>query len=323
MKSFFKNLLQFLVFSLVGYGVILLVFNYCYEREIDEANTVRKDAHVLVFGNSHIAYGIDDKTYPIFESRGTEMEPYYLSYHKLKNILEHPDFSASQVDVICVRYDFIALSARNAKALNGSMASHFIDRYELIFRKLSNCPQYYNMPCTLSSSRLWINSHIPKISTLMALRRSRKVFNFKDYVGGFLETNRVLNEKKDPESAVRAHLGNGEEDYDSIFPSPNIEEQNLRLMLDVARKHHVQVVLLSPPHHQQYLNLIYPKLIDRQRNVMNQLVEEYQVIHLDYSHLELPDDHYSDFNHLNAKGAKVFTGILLQKLKELHLIKGE
>lgn len=323
MKKFLKQLAGFLCLALGAYGLLVGAYLYMFDREVEKSHQLRPEAQILVLGDSHPECAVNDLEYSIFENRARSSEIYYLSYLKLKYILEHGE-NAKNLKAICLVYNFFSLgqSRQNRFAENTSLANSFLLKYAPLWQSLENYPRRYGYPCYRSDLSIYLSSHLPKIEDVkdLLLYITVSYSKFQEYRGSFLSEHKAhLDEEK-----IKLEIENLQTKYKypdgEEYQGSELEEKMLRMILDLAKQHNIPVALINTPEHPILVENTPQSAKDYHFKVFEDLQRDYDVYYLNYHEMELEDRYFYDFGHLNVDGANVFTPILLKDLRKLNLI---
>ncbi len=325
MQTFLKRVAGFIFIALFLYSLILIPYNYFLNKEINEAHQLRPDTQVLVLGDSHPECAINDLKYPIFENRGRSAEIYFFTYFKLKYILERKP----KVQAICLVYNYFSLGKKRQTMFGAKnktkVKSFFLKKYIPIWRNLSNYPHYYGYSMKDEPFSIFTESYnisIEGIKDVLLYRRAG-YSQLNEYKGSFRHDHKEsLNDEKIALEMQKLEKSLAEQ-TDGAYQAADLEEMMLRLMLDLAREHHIPVVLVNTPEHPIQVKNTAQNAIDYHLKVAEDLKREYGVHFLNYHDMDLPENCFYDFGHLNVEGANRFTPILLEDLKKLHLISEE
>lgn len=100
--------------------------------------------------------------------------------------------------------------------------------------------------------------------------------------------------------------------------SIDLNKKYLRLFLDWAEQHKVQVILFSPPVHQEYYVNTQEEQWELNKNILKEICK-HPCIYLDFNKTDIFEDtDFYDADHLSDKGAKKLTKALAERLKPLE-----
>lgn len=323
MKRFLKQLAGFLGIALAAYGILTGVYYYMYLRAVDQVHQLRTDAQILVLGDSHTECGINDLAHPIFENRARCGEIYYLSYFKLKFLLENPE-NVRNIKAICLGYTYFSLGYYSQTFFTGRspLGTFFLDSYIPIMNSLETLPSQYGYPCCRSDLSICLSAYLPEFEDVKDLLVYRRIFNvlFKVYRGSFCAANIGHLDENLIQSEIKKMQTSSVYPLDEVYRGSELEEKMLRLLLALAKEHHIPVVLINTPEHPILVEYIPENIKEYYLKVLEDLKRDSGVYYLNYHEMKLDDKYFADFGHLNVDGANIFTPILLKDLKELKLI---
>ena len=312
-----------LIFAFIYAGVVG-IFNLSISSEITRATTLKKESPILLIGDSHIECSVNDLPYEQLENRATSGEFYYFTYHRIKNLVTQANAENKKIRAIGVTFHVNSMHPeKDIFLLNDNIKSHYITTYTPIFRKRECHPHLYNIPITDSSLSLLLMSYLPQFYDIKGLLTVRKFRNMENYSGGFRSTRVkpfTYNEAKLKRMMTQLYAEPSiKSDSDSKFST--LQVNHLELIAQLAKNHHIPLVLINTPLHKDYNSHIPEKHKRQLLELADSLQRKFGAIYLDYHDMSLPDSHFRDYNHLNPTGAAVFTPILLKDLKKHGLIE--
>jgi hypothetical protein len=288
MKAFIKSIMLFFALLI---GLILLI-------EVSTDAIIYKFAKFklmstpkyIILGHSHPECAYNDTLIHNFKNLAQSGESYYYTYFKVKKILEqNPSLEAVFIEYTNNQINY---SMNNwiwgDKYISNKYANYapFIpvrDQFLLMQNNLKGYLYAFS----------YANKH--KIATLI-----RGDYNFTNKIGGYL--NLVRNET---DSLLKcSNILNFEDDLRRNY-SNNISETNLlylRKIIQLVKKYDKKVFLIRSPQHPQYSEY-------KNETIYKRILEERfsDVEYLDFSHFPLSDSAFGDLEHLNYKGAAIFS----------------
>lgn len=305
------------------YGVLVLMFNLLFEKQRPEVDILRKDSNVLVMGDSHCSFAINDILYPIFENRAQINDCYFAIYHKLLAILNHPENLKSNLKVVCLGYNYFSL--KTSDHYIGDKATYWYNENQPILRNLNNYPADFGYPINESRLSLYVLTHLPKIENLLQFVRYGETMNFSRYHGGFSNKDhnaRVLNTEIDNvHMPLNRHYGNLPKSGHPELLEEMAGYEMLQRIAELLQRKNIPLVLINLPQHREYNERVYPWLAELHTKCALDLAKKYGTIYLDWHDMPLDNELFFDYDHLNINGAKVVTPILLRELQDRGLIK--
>ncbi len=253
----------------------------------DELMKLPNNEQIVFLGNSHIECSVNDTIVKNSFNFARSAEKMEFIYSKVKLL----DIYNPQIDTIIIGYDNVIFRQRSDTTFAPILYSpYFFDTYDIddIFEIFK------------SSSFGYIENHIThpfnwlKLYELLSPFYLRSVNITKlNNIGGYLYLKRdKLNEdiKKRSNFRERRYI-----DWLSIY--------FIDKTIEYCNKNNLTLIFMCPPQHNKcFLDSIYYKQIYK---------EKYSDIPFyDFRDLQLPDSCFGDLDHLNYKGAKVFSEYL-------------
>ncbi|MGL5125824.1 MAG: hypothetical protein ACRC6U_07525 [Fusobacteriaceae bacterium] len=312
MKKYFNKFIVTLIAL-----IFLLAFSNNFFLMKTDFSTVKykkvpKNLKIINLGSSHTEFGIiypeNIKGYNL----GLSAQPLYYDYEILKkysNKLEDNAIVIIPVSIFTFYHgnDFMKVNNRYY---------NFLD-YNQIFKR------NYNAYFSNLIFGFWKNKNSPKT-----------IFNF--FEKNFYEKKISLPKKIYPkntsvedkqnqlEGKVRHHLAGI---TDSMIPQdPEISKKKLLEILNYIKANNLRPVFITTPqtwlYNSKMTESIYKERIYDQLKNIN-IESKQEILYLDYSHdfrFEKNLEYFFDVDHLNENGAKLFTEIMLNDLKEKKLL---
>ncbi|HAB89233.1 MAG TPA: hypothetical protein DCF84_01765 [Bacteroidetes bacterium] len=250
-------------------------------------------SNILIAGDSHPQHSLNPKYFHDAQNISQSAEPYVLTYWKLKKIVQ-----SSIPDTL-----IIGLAPHNISQFNDLKfskqpwasemfsRSYPIEEFSDISDKISvDFPSYYKV--------LWKQTAFYPKS------------NHIPYAGGYenVEGSYIT----DIADAVKRHYYlNGE-----LLGVSDLALEYLDSIVSLAHAKDITLIMVSNPVHEQYLN----KIPDRIMEKFDELIDVYSNEHLvfDKTRSYYPDSLYLNADHLNEFGAKRFT---MEFIDYLNMVK--
>ena len=270
--SFFI-LFALLIFSSYCFNILLLRKSNLFE--------VHASKHILVLGDSHTKYAIDDSRIPSIINFSDDADSYYYSYLKLKAIKE----KSPQIDTL-----LLAFSSHNIEhetEVKWLLNPIYIKSRFRFYHNLMSASDL-NSLIKLKAKDVFIN--LPSILTypLHLLRKGNELY------GGYedLEIN-------DLQGAIKRdslkNIGKGE----SAYKYAELEIVYLDKIRTYCKQEGIQLILFSTPIFQENNN---------QAAFSDFYKSNYAgTLFIDMSKFKLQSDCFGDLIHLNKKGAGIFS----------------
>jgi hypothetical protein len=291
MKRFLIKFFLFFLFVFSVFFIVTLVIG----RVINKGNffAIDKTKQNLIFGHSHAECSYNDSLINGFKNFAQSGESYFYTYIKLKKILENNKH---------IKTCFVEFTNNNIE--------HTMDQWIWGDQHITNRYPMYAAFMT-SSDIFLLTKHNPFaiINTQSAYLKSNFLFLKNKKIDYLYENNwgRYLYLDK---IATDSFLTNqnrifGEEDTIEIS---KMNLQYLRSIVNLCANSKVKLYFVRSPAHQNcrdsYNEQLYKQIMGKEFS---------DVEFLDFKNFFLPNGNYADFEHLNNKGAKLYS-IFFNKL---------
>lgn len=314
MKLFLINSAKFIALSLSIYCVPLIGYNILLEQRIEDINTLRSSTKILLFGDSHMHRSVNDIDHESLENRAYHSENFYINLHKLKGVIECEN--NDRVKAVCLSYNFFSLRSSRDSMFVKDSRDNWIDDYKPIYRSAKNLPYLYNLITDNNDIsillRSYLSTNIELIQRVLTSAPKDILPCYKGYFAPSEECN--TNDVNLLDAAILRHYGELERfDIDKYISQNQIDILKVTITYLIERD--TQLFLVNAPQHEKYNNAVPYELKEFNTQLAQQLHEEYGAIYLDYHDMNLPDSCFLDFDHLNTRGANIFTPILLADIE--------
>lgn len=287
---------RFILRVVLFFGLLmaLMAINYGLNRYfIQHTHLPLNQTQILILGDSHLATALDPAFLPNSENICQFGEPYLITYHKLKFILEQG--AGSQIKTI-----LLGFSPHNLAAFNDYKLSGITETTKLIERSypLMNLTDYAVQPVdSRTYFKIWGRS--------MLLYPSRQHFSF---IGQY-EPQTAFLKSADAQAKLNEHYA----PYGETLGQSAIALQYLEAIQSLSEAHDIELILVGAPLHTSYLAGI-PEPIARHYEETKQHFKARGLTVLDYGALPLPDSLFFNHDHLNSNGAAYFTPLVAQAI---------
>ncbi|GGZ70371.1 hypothetical protein [Algibacter mikhailovii] len=295
MKNFFSNCLKLLgLFLLICLSA--LIFNSFLINHFYNGYKINKEQNILILGDSHTEHAIDDNIFTTSLNLSHSADSYFYSYLKLRKIKkENP-----QIDKV-----LLGLS-------NHNLFIEYEDRWLFntsriksklrIYMDLMNFSEFLFLFKSNPSGVIQGFIESPKYSIKLIIKggalKERDLGRFQSSQRNSLKEaiNRIKKSKKQ-----------------RVLEYSKIETEYLFKIVDFCNKNNIELIFVSTPLHPEYTK--------RKENEFQLLDEFYssslsQFKFFNCSKFDLSDGYFQDLDHLNDKGAKLFTSYLMKKLDD-------
>ncbi|MGL4867400.1 MAG: hypothetical protein ACRC34_03875 [Cetobacterium sp.] len=303
-KYFRTNLILFIL------GVFLIFILGMIERyKVDENNRflrVPKNLKIINLGSSHGQYGFVYPKDVAGYNLGVSSQPFFYD----EAILRKYKFNLKSGGIVLLPISIFSFYM-------GNEISEYSERYYSFL----DYSDIYNGNKTQQK----LKNNFPLLYNGKSLIGVAKYFKSNIFKGNFnsLEfphpKNLTLEEKiVEADTTTARHLGLNDKKFNQSFEIAIIQLKNI---INMCKKNNLTPILVTTPQTYLYNERIgknnYEERIYSKIRKINELFEN-KLIYLDYSHDERFEnnlDLFADDDHLNKKGAEIFTKIVLEDLK--------
>ncbi len=292
MKRFVINCFKFLgVFILIC--IVSLIFNSIlinsYGYKIEE------NKNVLILGDSHTEYAIDDDLFKNSINLSHSADSYFYSYLKIRKMKkENPQINTL---ILALSNHNLLIEYEDRWIFN---TSHIKSKFR-IYTDLMKLPDFCFLFKSNPSGVIQGIIESPKYSIKLLFKG---VLKERD-LGKFQASNR--NRLKEDIEQRRKNKKQRSLEYSSV------EKKYLFSIIDFCNRNNVKLIFINTPLHPEYT-----KKKAKELQVLNEFYNSNlsKFKFLNYSNFDVPDDCYQDLDHLNAKGAKLFTAHLVNEINK-------
>jgi hypothetical protein len=301
-RSFVFKLFLFLIpitvfFSMAEFYLRSLKNSYRLKNE--RISKVNGDREVLILGSSQAFYNIDPEAFdrPAFNMGNTSQsldldsrlfEKYLPFLPKLKTVL-------------------LPISYFSA----GYLLSDSIEKWRLLFYRSE---YHFSNPSDIESPDLFLYLQAYGFSNLIKFIFSPEASHLTRGItdlGFFCTTGYVKPDEKLARKRVNFHSG--------LFKESNTARirSAISRLIALALENHIEVKLISTPLYSQYRDQLDLRILTSQQELIQTYLQNSNVKFYDYSKdSRFSDQDFVDFDHLNCEGAKKFSRILNQEMRE-------
>ncbi len=309
MKKFLIKVLKFSVFSIC---VCIFLYLFMTAAYLYRLNNLRLDPKIntLVIGDSQSQTAIDDSLYTNVINFSNNSEHYLLTYNVLK-LLTKNNPQIKNVILGCSFHNFSSFYER--------CLFNEDNKAEPISRML--CSRYFSM-LDIDGKLLLIDNNPTQIiksfraivvSMIVPFTENYSKYRDYQFIGGYYPgLKRVLNDTLIRET-ISWHFYTDSTGTEQEHFS-NLQLKYLKDIIKLCKEKNIRLVLLNTPLHENCFKLIPEKFISDYYSTLKDLEDKDNIILFDYPEYKLPDDDFGDGNHLNKKGASVFTPEVMNRL---------
>lgn len=323
-----KYIIKISIFVLILFSIICLrarITQHYLELAVKEVNLIPEDVKILAFGDSHIHSGVNDNLYPMFQNRASSGEGYYYNYIKLRDVLSDKRNNIDSIQCIVLAFNSFSFSKRDRDSIFVSKKmGQFVRNYRCIHQNKNNSPSNFGLPIDAEylKKELFTKLNLVDKRNFEGFIKNQSISNIDiaSYKGGF-------NEHNDYNKMI---VYNKDFLFERYCLNPNQFEQQyqnsiqikiLEMIAQLTFEYRIPLILVNAPCHESFYSVVYEKLEYYNNSVAEELNKKYGVIYLDYLRYPMDDSCFYDSDHLNRKGANIFTPILLDTLTTLGLYR--
>lgn len=300
MKFFLKKtvLLLFTFLSIILFSVL---FTHLLKKNITDFK-LNEDFKYLIVGNSRPECAFNDDLIDDFKNLSQGGEAYFTTYIKLKEVLKN-----NNINTVFIEFSNIDISNRVIENWMWAKekANHFFPKY-LPFMDKPDLLFIYNNQKKLFLQTI-TNSTVKNFNQLFSNQNNINSGAYGGYY--FLERNIIKEELQTLKS-------------DKEILNQNISIDNIKYLekiVQLCNNNEVNIYFFRSP---QYIPVHY--ILQSNENLLVNIRKEKfnKIEYLDFSNFPLKDNEYGDFDHLNHKGAKIFSE-WFNKLIKKGLLKSD
>lgn len=285
MRAFIR-LISF--FISIFFSLIVFILISTSSIDIKYSNfKLKNNPKYIVVGHSHPECAFNDSIIPNFKNVASSGESYFYNYIKTKQILKQNP----SINVVFIEY--------TNNQINESM-NNWIWGNNYMANKYPEYSSFMNMSDNLM---LFDNNNSGYLNALALSTRKKfnriikNDFNYYTKIGGYLyfrsdKTDSILNNKNILENKISKL-------------QRNISEVNLSYLdslISYCKKLEKDIILIRSPQHKEYSGYenekIYKEILETRYS---------NIDYIDFSEFPISNSEFGDLEHLNYKGARVFS----------------
>ncbi|MEW4924503.1 D-alanyl-lipoteichoic acid biosynthesis protein DltD [Algibacter sp. 2305UL17-15] len=291
MRNFVSNCFKYLgLFLLICLGSLLfnslLLNNYGYK--------VEKDQNVLILGDSHTEYALDDTVFKNSVNLSHSADSYFYSYLKIRKMKkENP-----QIDTL-----LLALS-------NHNLLLEYEERWIFNTAHIKSKFRIYTDLMDLSDFMFLFKSNPSAV--IQGIIESPKYSIKLLFNGELIERDLGKFHPSQRNSLLKdiEHFKNNK--YHRSLEYSNVEMKYLFNIVNFCKENDIELIFISTPVHPEY-NKFREKEFETLKKFYNSELSDFK--YLDFSEFDMPDKGFQDMDHLNAEGAELFTRHVIKEMK--------
>jgi hypothetical protein len=291
MRLFIKLTISFILALL---GMILIVENITNYIVAENSNfKLDSNPKYIVTGHSHPQCAFNDSLIVDFQNISQSGESYFYTYFKTKQIIEQN----ASIKVVFIEYTNNQINARMDDWIWGN--TYMSSRYPKYAPYMSLADKrllfFKNHSGYLNSYSFSVKNNLERIF--------KKDYSYSKLDGGYVS---VIRDKTDSLVANKV--------YNERKSITNLSETNLfylSLLIEFCNQKGVDIILIRSPQHEAYEGyfneLKYKEILKKKYSNFD---------YIDFSNFPVTNSEFGDLEHLNYKGAKVFSEFFAKLLDE-------
>jgi len=298
MRRFIVNCALFIILVLAFLMGSYILADSSIKQRKQELLKIRDDIKIVFAGDSNVECAINDSLIPNSINIAQSGEAYMYSYVKIKSLLEYND----QINTIFLGFSYLDLIKDTEE--------RWLFKDEFVIEKIRT----YNYLLSNSEKSLIIKKN-PKayligtkeciISNFLSFLKSYSSEILKGKIINFGGYERVVLDKLQEDIKINAFS-------EQLFEKGLLQEEYLKRISFICQQKSIKLILINTPKHQYYSTRFNKEIKNNWLLVRNSLSQDSL---LDLSTLTMPDSCFYDMDHLNYKGAIIFSSYLNSKLQ--------
>ncbi len=315
MKKFIQKTIIFLVIGALFIGSLFLSTLTIIKKKSNF--TLKAPVKNVIFGHSHPTYAFNDSLINDFKNLAQSAQSNFYSFIKVRNVL----LNNSSIETVFIEFTNNQISEIMdswtwSDANISDRLPHYLplmnkDEIQLLYEK--------NSKAFLSSSSKSFRINLINILSNNFDYTSSKIGGYKSLTRSTVDS--ILSDE------LKNNTPNINESYNELSLSYNklslINLEYLEKTIDFCTDNKIKVYLIRSPQHKKYQGLRNEKEFIKIRNERFKSIE-----FLDFNNFPISNSHFGDLDHLNAKGAKIFSnwfnelmqkGLLTEENKQMFI----
>lgn len=291
MKKFLKYSLIIAILLTGIISIIVMTTNYITAKNaIFQIETKPK---YVIIGHSHPECAYNDAVIPHLKNLSKSGESYFYNFAKTKKIIEQNN----SLEVVFIEFTNNNLSIEMDDWIWGDKyISYHFPIYEPFINSSDKLLLFQNNP----------SGYLNAISNSIKHKFKNILKNDFDYVKNLGGYKKLIVEKVD---SILIHSDSLSQTAETRFSNVNLKY--LSMLIDYCKEKNKKVILIRTPQHLQYSGLRNEKQYQEILNMRYSNIE-----YLDFSKFPIKKHEFADLEHLNHKGATIFSKWFAKLLEE-------
>ena len=297
MKKFLLKISVFLAFSVAVFGGAYAVY---FARLRTMSFAISPENKIVFIGDSHIEIGVNETLIPGAFNFAKSGDPYFDQYFRLKRLLD----DNPQISLVFVSATPHSLARYGDARIFGDWTMQNVIPSALPLYSAREWKMYFSREPVRMTKFIFGKPGVLAKNALNALASRR------EKMMGALG-KRIVSTGENLERSVRVERGiiPGKKLHgnDSVGNAHQVEY--LRKSVELVRERGAKIVFLNPPIYRarEFFDVAYFE---------NVLKENFSDVEFwDYGDFPLPDNCRQDINHINFRGAEIFSRELAERIK--------
>jgi len=293
MKRFLVNISFFLLLVIFLTSLLYAVSDFLIKQRTQKLLKIRDDINIVFAGDSNVEGAVNDSLISNSINIAQSGEAYLYTYVKLRNLLQYN----SQINTVYIGFSFQNLikSTEERWLFQDQFVIEKIKNYNYLLGNMEkSLIMKHNPIAYLKGSVECILSNFPVIlKSYSSTGIKDKIINF----GGY-----EYNSRYKLQEDIKMNSFSGQ-----IFEKGPLQEKYLKMISDMCRQKSIKVVLFNTPKHKYFATRFDKETQNSWISLRKSLSQDSL---LDLSMFTLPDSCFFDMDHLNCKGAAIFSKYL-------------
>jgi len=298
MRKFISIFFLFLVIPILFVSTIFSIYYYKINKI-----TFPKNIDTVILGDSHTQCSINDSTLTGVANISQRSEEYFLTYNVLKKFIPEK----WDVKVVVLGCGFHSFVKQRKDVVTSTQYEKKLDRI---------CYHYFTILDFDSKKNIIVGNLYGVLkrmgqvfkNVLYAVVNNYKEYKKYDFIGKYYRSNYSNLTQETTKSTLNRHY------YHAVGFSENQIEYIDRI-IQYCEMNNIRLVLVNTPINRQYSEKIPQKFKDNYYKHINKY--RHRVVFWDFHDFPLEDSCFGDADHLNFRGATIFTKVIKSELEEL------
>jgi hypothetical protein len=310
MKLFLKRTLLFVLITMFVLFLSSLLYSHLKTKYLANKNLhLKPGTHILLLGDSHAETAFNDSIILHSQNIAFHAEHYLFTYFKLKKLLE----ANPTIDKVVLSFGPHNISqGADITIFSESRNSRSFARYFMLLDS-------EGVDDTYSPSQNWRTNYLKwKLGIPFQLKLEAKliyktIFSKPVSINDFPFNGEFYASSKHSFKKVNATIQAHYYKNNILLKESDLAIKYLYKIINLTKAKGVKLYLVNTPLHELYTNNIPDYFRKAYKKETNRISKNYpNVVYIDLSQIELDENNFGDYHHVNYKGSKVVSLLLLQ-----------